>query len=329
MPCQLSNKHFTIGIVLLSLASIAQGQQPITRLPESLTQSTTIDSVAEKEVATFIAKSMTNLASDDPTTVRNGREMIVQSLSKQSVNPAFRTIFASKVLPGLRKTIADGSAFQATNALEVVKALQSPDAIAFLSEQSSPKKQPNASLRLVAASGLSSLRTPIDLTVAQADGILKMIGASAAQESDWMIASYDLQALQAFSTSPHVPKASQGTARTLLISSLESMVDRLRKASASTPAGELELIRAVNRSLATYMRDQVPLATPADAASLAKALEPTLRNIKLLASDPPPSSNVDAYKQAGKTAEKMLVALVPGNSPKPQGKPQGKPAARK
>ena len=262
-----------------------------------------------KQVDEFVKQAITNLNDSDPMTVRMGREMVVAAMTKQQVNAAFRPAFAAVILPELKKVIATGSAFQATNALEVVKALQCPDSILLLSEQSALKNQSNPSVRLVAAGGLATLRTPIELTTGQADGVLKTIGASAAKESDWMVAAYDLQALQAFSISPQVPKASQGTARTLLLTTLNMMVLQIRKGTTNP-----EMIRAVNRSLVIYMRDQVPVATPADVSALMKSLEPTLKEIQNLASNPPNAEYSDAFKQAGKTADVVMKNFLGGSA---------------
>lgn len=312
----------TTGVLALSLAPIAHAKQAGIKLSEKVTQSSTIDPAARAEITKFIAQSVKNLKSDDPMTVRTGREMVVNALTKQQVHAAFRPLFASMILPDLTKVIASSSAFQATNALEIVKALQCPDSITLLAEQSAPKNQPNASLRLIAAGGLATMRTPIELTIGQADGVLKVIGSSIAKETDWMVASYDLQALQAFSTSPQVPKASQAMARTLLLTTLNMLVSQIR-----TGTIESGMIRAVNRSLALYMRDQVPLANAADVSAFMKALEPTLKEIKILASSPPDTKYPDAYAQAGKIADTIMKNFLAGTS---GGKPANtKPAGKK
>ncbi len=291
----------------LSIAPIAFAQLAATRLSEKITQSTSIDPTTKVEITKFIEQSIKNLKSTDSLTVRRGREMIVSAMTKQKVSPAFRPLFAAMILPDLKKIISDSSSFQATNALEIVKALQCPDSIALLAEQTATKNQPSASLRLVAAGGLANLRTPIELTSGQADGVLNIIASSAVKETDWMIAAYDLQALSTFSTSPQVPKTSQTLARTALVRTLGAMVGQIRKGTT-----EPEMIRAVNRTLAIYLRDQVPLATQADVAALMKALEPTLKEIKTLTVPNESQSLADAYTQTNKTVDTIFKTFLGG-----------------
>ena len=309
------------GVTALSLGSNALAQQLGSKLSEKITQSTTIDPSAKADVTKFIDQVIENLNSTNPLTVRSGREMVVSSMTKQQVNSAFRPVFAALILPDLKKIISSASPFQATNALEIVKALQCPDSISLLADQTAVKNQPSSSVRLVAAGGLATLRTPIELTSGQADGILKTIASSLIKETDWMVAAYDLQAFCTFSTSPQVPKASQAFARTAFVNALGYLVTQIRK----NPTDGSEMIRAVNRSLAIYMRDQVPLASQADVASVMKSLEPTLKEIKSLPIPSEPDSLVEAYAQVNKTVDTIQKTFLGGKG-SASGGATGKPA---
>ncbi|MSR45216.1 MAG: hypothetical protein EXS15_07685 [Phycisphaerales bacterium] len=301
---------------LLALAVTAAGHSQATiRLSDKVLQSVTMDAAAKSDVQAFIARAMEYLKSADPSQVRSGRDMISQPMTKGGANNSFRTLFASMILPSLKQVVADGSTFQASNALEAIKSLQSPDSMSYLAEQASTPRQPNATLRLIAASGIALLRTPIDLTTAQADAILKSIGANIATEKDWMVLAYGLQALQSFSTSPRVPKASQNTAQTLLVGALHSLATRLR--SDSVDAG---MIRAINRCLALNLRDQIPNMSHADAAAATALIEPTLKILKAMAINPPSPEYSEAYAQAGKLADKFLTTL--GTRTPSKGTPQ-------
>jgi hypothetical protein len=300
---------------------VAAAQQPLAKLPEKITQAATIDAAAKPEVDKFIDAVDKSLSSTDPQVVKTGREMAVAMLTRQKVSNSFRTSFAALMLPRLLKVIQAENGFTGTNAIEVVEALQCPDSIAALAELASPEAHEHLPTRVVAAAALASLRTPIELQQSQADSIIKDIGANLAKETDWMVTAYDLQALQTFSVLPQVPKQSQATARNLLIGALGSIVTRVRKGEADG-----SLMRAVNRSLAIYLRDQVPQAAPADVAAFVKGLEPTLKEIKLLAEKPPAgASETVAFEQAGKTADLMLRSF---GSAKPAGKSQQKPPTK-
>lgn len=299
----------------------ASAQQQPGKLPEKITQAATIDAAAKPEVDKFIDAINTSLGSKDPQAVKTGREAAVTMLTRQKVSNSFRTSFAALILPRLLKVIEAQNGFTSTNAIEVIEALQCPDSIAALAELSSPESHEHLSTRIVAAAALASLRTPIELQQSQADSIIKDIGANLSKETDWMVAAYDLQALQTFSVLPQVPKQSQATARNLLIGSIGSIVTRVRRGEA-----DASLMRAVQRSLAIYLRDQVPLAAPADVAAYVKGLEPTLKEVKLLAEKPPAgATDTTVFAQAAKTADLMLRSF---GGTKPAGKTQPKPPAK-
>lgn len=299
----------------------AAARQPPGKLPEKITQAATIDAAAKPEVDKFIDAIDTSLGSKDPQVVKTAREAAITMLTRQKVSNSFRTSFAALILPRLLKVVEAQNGFTSTNAIEVIEALQCPDSIAALAELSSPESHEHLSTRIVAAAALASLRTPIELQQSQADSIIKDIGANLSKETDWMVAAYDLQALQTFSVFPQVPKQSQATARNLLIGSIGSIVTRVRRGEA-----DASLMRAVQRSLAIYLRDQVPLAAPADVAAYVKGLEPTLKEIKLLAERPPAgATDTTVFAQAAKTADLMLRSF---GGAKPAGKTQPKPPAK-
>lgn len=301
----------TASFLAMSMAAIADAQSGV-KLSDKLMQSATMDAAAKTQVTAFIASSTELLQSSDPAQVRAGREMITAPMTKGGANDAFRVTFASMALPELKNIVSQGTTFQATNALEVIKSLQSPDSLAFLAEQVSAAKQSNGTLRLVAAAGIAALRTPIDLTTQQADAIVKLIDTSLAGETDWMIASYDLQALQAFTTSPRAPKASQNTAKALLLSRLQAMATQLRSKTLNSG-----MIRAINRSLALYLQNQIPKLSKAEAGTYTKSLEPTLKILKGLAATPPDAQHAEAYKQVGKLVDKFLTNIPASDSGKP------------
>ncbi|MFM7481067.1 MAG: hypothetical protein ACKO4V_08080 [Planctomycetota bacterium] len=299
----------------------ATAQQPLAKLSEKITEAPTITAAAKPEVDKFIDAVDKSLASKDPQLVKTGRELAVTMLTRQKVSNSFRTSFAALMLPRLLKVVEAQNGFTSTNAIEVIEALQCPDSIAALADLSSPVSHEHLSTRIVASAALASLRTPIELQQSQADSIIKDIGANLAKETDWMVTAYDLQALQTFSVLPQVPKQSQATARNLLIGSLGSIVTRVRKGEA-----DASLMRAVQRSLAIYLRDQVPKAAPADVAAYVKGLEPTLKEIKLLAEKPPAgATDSTAFAQAANKADLMLRSF---GSAKPAGKTQPKPPAK-
>ncbi len=296
---------------LLSLTiSLAASAQTALTLSDKIVTSTTLDAEGTKEVAAFIKASSTLLRSGDPAQVRKGRESIVGTIGKAQPNSPFRTLFASLVLPSLKEVIKTGTQMQGVNALEAMRALNSPDSLSALVEQCSLTAQPQASLRLVASGCLANSILFTDLNTAQADAIVRALGTCIDRESDWMVTSYNLQSLKALASSPRVPKASQSTARVVEASALSTLVSKIRKRTIDPM-----MIRAVNRTLDSILSGQIEATDPTAMADFGKSLAPALNSLIAMSKEPPTTEQAAAFVQSAKLAETLLRNL--GGDKKP------------
>lgn len=293
-----------ISTLLSLMIPLAASAQTALTLSDKIVMSTTLDAASTAEVAAFIKASSTLLRSGDAAQVRKGREAIVSTIGKSQANSPFRTLFASMALPSLKEVIKTGTQMQGVNALEAMRALNSPDSLSALVEQCVLTTQPQASLRLVASGCLANSILFTDLNTAQADGIVRALGACIDRESDWMVTAYNLQSLKAIASSPRVPKASQGTARVVESSALSTLVSKIRKKSID-PA----MIRAVNRTLDAILSGQIEATDPTAMADFGKSLEPALRSLIAMAKDPPTTDHAAAFAQSAKLARTLLRNL--------------------
>ncbi len=293
-----------VSILVSLTTALAASAQSLPALSDSVVASSALNSEGKVEVAAFIKATSTLLRSADASQVRKGREAITTSIAKSPPNAPFRTVFASLVLPSLKEIVKTGTQLQGVNALEVMRALNSPDSLSALAEQCAPATQPQPSLRLVASGALAQSILFTDLNTAQADSLVRALSACIDREGDWMVTAYDLQAVKALATSPRVPKASQGTARVVESSALTTLVTKIRKKT-TDPV----MIRAVNRTLDAILSGQIEATDSSAMADFGKSLEPALNMLVAMAKDPPSSDHAAAFGQAAKLAETLLRNL--------------------
>ncbi len=302
--------------VFVGLATCVASAQVAPAIAEKSLKSSTMDGQAKQEAAAFVQAASTLLRSGDPTQVRRGREAYTRTFSRSDVSPAYRTAFAAMALPSLKEVVATGNPLQGINAIESMKAFNSPDAVSALVEQASPTKQKSASLRLVAASGLGPAIRQTDLNTAQADSIVKGIATYIDRETDWMTLAYEIQALEVMSTSPRTSKDGQATARVLEASAIDALVSKLRKGTAAP-----DTIRAVNRSLSLILTDQLGATDAAAMVALKKALEPSFAALRELAKSPPAGSDAAPFTQAARLAETLQRTQLDTKPAKPGRRP--------
>ncbi len=300
-----------LSTVLSLMVALEARAQTSPALSEKVVASSTLDGEGKVEVAAFIKATATMLRSADAVQVRRGREAIISSIGKSQPNAPFRTVFASMLLPSLKEIIKTGTQLQGVNALEVMRALNSPDSLSALAEQCSSATQPSESLRLVASGSLASAILFTDLNTAQADAIVRALSACIDRENDWMVTAYDLQSLKALATSPHVPKASQGTARVVESSALALLVSKIRKEKVPPV-----MIRAVNRTLDSILSGQIEATDPTAMADFGRSLEPALNMLIEMAKNPPTSDHAAAFAQSAKLAETLLRNIGGGKPAK-------------
>lgn len=302
------------------MITLAASAQTVLTLSDTIVSSTVLDADGKKEVATFIKATATLLRSQDASQVRKGRESIINTIGKSQANSPFRTLFTALMLPSLKEVIKTGTQLQGVNALEVMRALNSPDSLSALAEQCSLTAQPQPSLRLVASGGLATSILFTDLNTAQADAIVRTLSTCIDREIDWMVTAYELQSLKALATSPRVPKASQGTARVVESSALSTLVNKIRKKSV-----DAIMIRAVNRTLDAILSGQIEATDATAMADFGKSLEPALKTLIDMAKDPPSTEHAVAFAQSAKLAESLLNNLG-GNRKPTKGAGGSKPA---
>lgn len=287
------------------------------RIPSSIVSATR--PLTPEELGTlgsFLDRNLARLLGKDHEDVRGGRAELIRTLSQSTATPLFRSECAKTLLPRLVEIVQSGDPFAATNALEVMRALGTPDSVLALCKQADPEEQRSPALRLVAASGIpgSIARTPMN--EAQAAIVIRVLKQSIAAESSWMAASYDFQALFSIATAKAVPAAVQKDARKAQVDALKSLADRVAKGG-----DDAALVHALWRSLGVVLQQQVAMTPAGELTAMSRGLAPVLAKVESMGQEPPKGAGAsDGDFREAATVASNLRAILGRTSSRPRGR---------
>lgn len=286
------------------------------RLPSSIVSATR--PLTPEELGTlgsFLDRNVTKLSAKDLEDVRGGRSELIRTLSQSTATPLFRAECAKSLLPRLSEIVQSGDPFAATNALEVMRALGTPDSVLALCKQADPEEQRSPALRLVAASGIpgSVARTPIN--EAQAAIVIRVLKQAMANETSWMAALYDFQGLFALATAKAIPAAVQRDARKAQVEALKSLTDRVAKGGE-----DAALVHALWRSLGIVLQQQVALTPAGELTAMSRGLAPVLVKVESMGQTPPKGEGASDsdFREAAAVATNLRAILG-----RPASRPRG------
>lgn len=269
-----------------------------------------------RALSEFIDQNLVKLASSEQDTVRTGRADLIRALSQSTATPLFRSECAKLLIPRLNEIIDSKDLLSATNALEVMRAVCTSDAVLALCKAADPDSQKSPALRLVAASGIPSSIAKTTLNDAQAAIVARAMKQAIQAESNWMAATYDFQALFALATSKTVPAPAQKEARKAQVDAIKSLADRVGKGG-----DDAALVHALWRSLGLVLQQQVALTPAGELAAMNKGLSPVLGKIASMGDAPPKGAGASDsdFREVASIAENLRTIL--GRS---SGRPRGR-----
>lgn len=192
-------------------------------------------------VKAFAASWAGAIADGDPSDVNDARAELISIARSPSATPVFRRAYGDAVIDALQPVVTGTDTFRAINALQTIRFLGTPDAVAAILDHADPDREANASKRLVAAGLLAAAIEDAELNPAQLDGTTRRIASLAAAEAEWMILLQSMEALDTIARLRNAPDASVALARRSQVSTLEGAISRMK--------GSPELVEAVYRTL--------------------------------------------------------------------------------
>ncbi|MFO0873967.1 MAG: hypothetical protein U0575_08360 [Phycisphaerales bacterium] len=220
-------------------------------MPQTIVASTTPLSADQKaKIQSFVEAQAGQLATGDGDKMTRARNELASLPGRPGATEIFQREYAALARPALEEIVAGPDEMRAVNALIVIQALRTPEAVAFLLERSDPKSEKRIAVRTRAASSLADAIATTPLSPAQVDGAVRGIVAAASAEPEWVPVLHAFRALARASALPKLPAASTDLAVRAQSDLLAAIVERI----AHQPAPQA-MVAAVAQAL-VLMRDQ-------------------------------------------------------------------------
>lgn len=287
-----------------------------TRLPSSIVTATRpLTPEESRTLGDFLNQNLTKLSGTDQDAVRSARSDLVRALSQSTATPLFRSECSKAILSRLNEIVDSKDAVSATNALEVMRALCTPESVLALCKAADPDVQRSAALRLVAASGIPSSIARTTMNDAQVAIVVRTMRQAIQSESSWMAATYDFQSLFALATTKSVPAQVQKDARKAQVDAIKSLADRVGKGG-----DDAALVHALWRSLGVVLQQQVALTPAGELATMNRGLSPVLAKVVAMGTDPPKGAGASDsdFREVAALADNLRTILG-----RTQGRPRG------
>lgn len=240
-------------------------------VPQAIVAATTPLSAEQRStVASFVEQQAKLLKSGDPEKVRTARIELTALPGRPGASETFQREYAALVRPAMENIVAGTDEHQAVNALIVLRALRSPEAVEAILARLDPLAEKRLAIRIKAASVVGEAVAEAPLTPPQVDAATRKIVSAASSESDWVCVLHNFRALAAIAAMPKLPEPSATMALRGQSEILKAHVARMAKEK-----GPSTMMDAVSRAL-LVVRDQF-YTMPADRARQHRQrLAPTL-----------------------------------------------------
>jgi hypothetical protein len=273
----------------------------------------------KRAVSACIAHWVDALNAGDPERARMAKRRLLDPLRAPAVSPMFRDEYGRLLLrPALEPLLQSATDESAcVNALQIVAALATDDALNFLRDRIDPSREQRLAVRLWAVNGVRMVALDRNTTATQRsfEACVREIGRAGDRESEWLVVMRHFEALAAI-RSP--------LARDTQVELLRITLDRI----AADPEGPSEFMQAVHKAAVLWMHQWVDrqLMPAAERAKLGKELAPELVRVWEIAmqhwesaADTEPRMRA-AYDGAIRSSESVLRLLdseLRGRTPPP------------
>ncbi len=295
---------------------------------DDLASAKALTDAQKQSIRSTVEDGVKQLGSSDVDAVTTAREAL-SGWADERATPVFRGEFSKAACGPLADLVLRAEPIQAVNAIEVLRVVQTHEALQHLAKLANSATVTNVGVRLAAARALqAAIEAGTDMNSAQADGLVRAITDGSKRESEWACSYSQLTALSAIAKRSGMDAKVVSAARAGQVSGLGAIAAKVGKSDAK----DAQLMKSASRVLAA-MRKDLANAPAAERSALAGTLLPVVESLRKAGGAPPAGLDADvtsAYADTVKAADLMAELLKASGKPatKPAGKPTGKPAAK-
>ncbi len=254
--------------MVLAVPALAQDSGGVSQAIVATTSALTADQ--KSKVAGFVDQQVGLLKSGEPEKIRAARLELTALPGRPGASETFQREYAALVRPAMENIVAGSDEHQAVNALIVLRALRSPEAVEAILARIDPMTEKRLAIRLKAAAVVGEAIAESALAPPQVDSATRKIVAAGSSETDWVCVLHNFRSLATIAAMPKLPEPSATMALRGQSEILKSHVPRMAKEAGPSP-----MMDAISRAL-LVVRDQF-YTMPADRARQHRQrLAPTL-----------------------------------------------------
>jgi len=292
---------------------------------EELASAKSLTDAQKQSIRSTVEGGVKQLGSRDFSEVAKAREEL-SGWSAGNATPVFRGEFSKAACGPLAELVLRAEPIQAVNAIEVLRVVQTHEALQHLAKLANSSTVTNVGTRLAAARALqAAIEAGTDMNSAQADGLVRAITEASKRESEWACSYSQLTALSAIAERSGMDAKVVSAARAGQVSGLAAIASKVGKGDAK----DAQLMKSASRVLAA-MRKDLANAPAAERTALAGTLLPVVESLRKAGGAPPAGLDADVTSACTDTvkAAELMAELLKASS-KPAGKPAPKPAPKK
>lgn len=296
---------------------------------DELATAKTLTDADKQSIRSAVDAKVKLLGSSDVGQVTKAREDL-SGWSAGNATPVFRGEFSKAACTPLADLVLRAEPIQAVNAIEVLRVVQTHEALQQLSKLANSSTVPNVGVRLAAARALlTAIEAGTDMNSAQADGLVRAISDAAKRESEWACSYSQLTALSAIAKRSGMDTKVVSAARAGQVAGLAAIATKVGKGDPK----DAQLLKCASRVLAA-MRKDLANAPTAERTALAASLLPVVDSLRKAGGSPPTGVDADvraAFADTVKASDLMAELLKASGRPatRPAAKPTAKPAPKK
>lgn len=225
-----------------------------------------------KQVAASAEALAKRFAEADPAGVVAVRNELVTLMRNPLTGIGFRREFGAEFIRNFRAFARGTDPMRAANAFIVARFIATAEAVDFLADNVSPEGQPEVAVRIAASAQLPKAVDAAPLSPPQLDAIAKRLATVARQETDWVVASHEVEAMTQMLREEGLPAAQADAIAQSLAGTINDLAGRVMDGSRP------ELVNALQRALLA-VRNQLSGVSGAARGKLLATIAPSLETL--------------------------------------------------
>ena len=269
----IAKSSLVAALLASALISAPAAAQAISN--EIVSAKGTLTADQRKAVAEDLDARAAKFADADPAEVVAMRNEMVALLRNPITAIPFRREFGTEFARAFQRFAASKDAMRAANAFIVARHVKTEKGVDFIADNLDADSQPDASIRIAASSQLPKAIDEAPLSPPQLDALAKRVATTCRKETDWVVASHEVDAITEILRTEQLPAAQSDAIAMSLAGTINDLAARTLDGS------QPQLVNALQRALLA-VRNQLSNVAASSRGKLLATITPTLDKLSAM-----------------------------------------------